>query len=195
MPGDKEKLYGPGHEFEKDFAVKIKDIGLHDYKPGDDWFLEALRQDLKKPSSPARDWFLEILKERLSMEELLSAVLEQAKIYLHDQCDQDEREVQRVYYAVGMLFAGDTPGSPFGEFALASDISKLERNLRFSLRPVFEPRSSFRELRERPPAERVDPVRGPLARRGRAPGEPGGDPRGGGPQPEGESAQGNPGGG
>lgn len=195
VPAGKKSPHKPSDDFEKDFKKKIEDIGLDSYKPGDDWFLEALQQDLEKPSLPAKDWFLKILKKRLSMEELLGAVLEQAKSYLHRQCDQDEREVQRVYYAVGMLFAGDTPGSPFGEFALASDISILERDLRFSLRPIFEPRSSFRELRERPSAEGADPVQGSRARRGRAPGEPGGDPRGGGPQPEGESAQGNPGGG
>ena len=60
------------------------------------------------------------------------------------------RDVRNVYYAVGMIFAGDTPGSPFGEFALASDLGPLSKELRFSLRPVFEPRSSFRKLRTRP---------------------------------------------
>jgi hypothetical protein len=87
-----------------------------------------------------------------------------------------------------MIFAGDTPGSPFGEFAVASELSKLEEKLRFSLRPVFEPRSGFRELRERPPR------RGRGGRAGRSgsglsPGEQSADPRGGGPQPDLEPAQ------
>ncbi|MCB1055478.1 MAG: hypothetical protein KDD11_08190 [Acidobacteria bacterium] len=96
--------------------------------------------------------------------------------------------VRRVYYAVGLIFAGDTPGSPFGEFALASDISLLEKAMQFSLRPVFEPRSSFRKLRT---IERG----GHRRRRGRGRGrllEPGaerGDDRPEGPQPDPEPIQ------
>jgi hypothetical protein len=96
------------------------------------------------------------------------------------------QEVRNVYRAVGMIFAGDTPGSPFGEFALASDIEVLAKDLRFSLRPVFESRSSFRTLRT-PPPSRHRPGHG--QGRGRAlpalvPGEEEADPRGTGPQPD-----------
>ncbi len=111
-----------------------------------------------------------------------------ASDFASKEVDRANRTVRNVYYAVGMIFAGDTPGSPFGEFALASDLKVLADELRFSLRPVFEPRSSFRELRNRPKAERSRRRRG---RRGRdlRPGRQEADPRGQGPQPDPEPAQ------
>ena len=78
-----------------------------------------------------------------------------------DPPDRDRREECRVYFAVGMLFAGDTPGSPFGEFALASDIKEVTEELAISMRPLFDPQRSFRPFRgsSRPrPSER--PSRG-----------------------------------
>ena len=95
-----------------------------------------------------------------------AAVLEK-KIdeFIDHEESREERQALRANFAVGLIFAGDTPGSPFGEFAIASDIQCLEDELRFSLRPVFEPRSSFRELRVRPQtrsafidAQRVRPL-------------------------------------
>lgn len=121
---------------------------------------------------------------------LLSTFLEECGVDLHesilDKLDKKNRQARNVYYAVGMIFAGDTPGSPFGEFALASAIEPLARELRFSLRPVFESRSSFRKLREAPPNNGGRP-----RRRGflHEPGAPGSDPRGGGPQPDGATLQ------
>jgi hypothetical protein len=121
-------------------------------------------------------------------DELFDALSDSVKKFRHRRKDERDRDATRAYYAVGMIFAGDTPGSPFGEFAVASELSKLEEKLRFSLRPVFEPRSGFRELRERPPR------RGRGGRAGRSgsglsPGEQSADPRGGGPQPDLEPAQ------
>ncbi len=114
-----------------------------------------------------------------------------ARRYRRRKKGERDRDVERVYYAVGMIFAGDTPGSPFGEFAVASDIGRLEKELRFSLRPVFEPRSSFRELRERPPG-RGRAGRAFRSRRSLTPGAGSADPRGGGPQPDPELGQGDP---
>lgn len=106
--------------------------------------------------------------------------------------DRESRLVQRAYFAVGMIFAGDTPGSPLGEFALASNLRTLEKELNFSLRPVFETRSSFRYLRSEAVesgGSRVSPPGGTIA-----PQALGDDPRPGGPQPEPESSQGGGGG-
>ncbi|MDY7091668.1 MAG: hypothetical protein SX243_01715 [Acidobacteriota bacterium] len=90
------------------------------------------------------------------------------------------RQRRRVYYAVGMLFAGDTAGSPFGEFALASDIEKVVEKLQISLQPVFEPRSSFRRLRQDPEDLRA----GRTFRQRLEPGDERSDDRGTGPQPD-----------
>jgi hypothetical protein len=127
---------------------------------------------------------------------LLFLVLEEHGFDLKDikakKQAKEDRRARNAYYAVGMIFAGDTPGSPFGEFALASDISLLAKDLRFSLRPVFEPRSSFRRLRKRADGFDPDPGQGGHGRgRGpaRQPGAQGADPRGGGPQPDGETLQ------
>ncbi|MEM6796268.1 MAG: hypothetical protein AAF725_20020 [Acidobacteriota bacterium] len=101
---------------------------------------------------------------------------------LEEREDRASRSQVRAHYAVGMIFAGDTPGSPFGEFAIASDLEKLAEVMRFSLRPVFEPRSSFRELRERPEAqERQDEAIRTLV--SLMPGAQRGAPRDRGPQP------------
>lgn len=88
-----------------------------------------------------------------------------------------------------MIFAGDTPGSPFGEFALASDLEPLAKDLRISLRPIFEPRSSFRKLRSRPRRHRGSRGAGGAGGGFLGPGALGSDPRGGGPQPDPEPAQ------
>lgn len=104
---------------------------------------------------------------------------------------RDLRNEERVTYAVGMIFAGDTPGSPFGEFALASDIDLMADLLRFSLRPVFEPRSSFRRLRTRRVGR--DRLRGTGGQDSFEPGDQRSDPRGTGPQPVGEPLQVGPG--
>lgn len=105
--------------------------------------------------------------------------------------DKKRREKPHAYLIVGMIFAGDTPGSPFGEFALASNVRLLAKELQFSLRPVFEPRSSFRKVRTEPPGRGPDRDTG--TRGSRAPGAQGIDPRGKGPQPDGESTVTGPG--
>ncbi len=149
--------------------------------PGDLDDLEEIKRLLKallqgKHKDP--DFFLRSLKGT-------------ARRYLRQKKDDRSRDTTRVYYAVGMIFAGDTPGSPFGEFAVASDIARLAEELRFSLRPVFEPRSSFRELRVQPPGRgRRD--RALRSRRSLSPGPQGADPRGGGPQPDLEPGQSGP---
>lgn len=104
---------------------------------------------------------------------------------------QRRQEKPHAYLIVGMLFAGDTPGSPFGEFALASNVSLLAKELQFSLRPVFEPRSSFRRVRSLPPGSGPNQgtgTRGRIAPRAQAK-----DSRGQGPQPDYEPAQSGPG--
>ena len=121
-----------------------------------------------------------VLRDKEARDSLLKKVDE----FRSQDRDEENRNTNRAYYAVGMLFAGDTPGSPFGEFAVASDIEELSKELRFSLRPVFEPRSSFRELRVRPDSE-PSGVRAFRSRRGFVPGGAPGDPRSdGGPQPD-----------
>ncbi len=131
-------------------------------------------------------WFIQLLKESLSREDVFRAVLDQARTHIDSLADKEARDETRVYYAVGMIFAGDTPGSPFGEFAVASDIERLAEELRFSMRPVFEPRSSFRELRERPPARRRT-NRASTSSQSLAPGAQRAARRSGGPQPDLES--------
>ncbi len=130
-------------------------------------------------------------KSDLDDEFFLRALRGSIRRYVRRKKDYRSRDANRAYYAVGMIFAGDTPGSPFGEFAVASDIARLEKVLRFSLRPVFEPRSSFRELRQRPPgrgrAGQTQRSSGSLA-----PGAQGADLRGGGPQPDLEPGQSGP---
>ena len=49
----------------------------------------------------------------------------------------DEALWMRVYLAVGLHFAGDVPGAPVGEHAVATPILKLCDELSFSFRPVF----------------------------------------------------------
>ncbi|MDA8020254.1 MAG: S1 family peptidase [Thermoanaerobaculia bacterium] len=55
----------------------------------------------------------------------------------------EERKQLRVYYAVGLLFAGDTAASRFGEFALAHPMIELSESLGFSIQPVFVPESDM----------------------------------------------------
>lgn len=159
-------------------------------------FDEVYREDLRKygyePTNIDDSWFKQLLTKELSTEEILNAILKGAKELLEKTEDEDQRDANRAYYAIGMIFAGDTPGSPFGEFAIASDIQRLAETLRFSLRPVFEPRSSFRELRERP--QRTSRRRGTVGGfGGLTPGDTAADPRGGGPQPDPEPLQTGPG--
>ena len=156
-------------------------------------FASVFANDLVKlgydSNNPDEDWFVQILKSSLDPEKpLLKALVDQVTQFKKDQDDAEKRAANRAYYAVGLIFAGDTPGSPFGEFAVASEVSRLAETLRFSLRPVFEPRSSFRELRVRPTRQRVG--EGALrSRRGIGPRGGGDDPRGGGPQPDTEPFQ------
>ncbi len=144
--------------------------------------------------SKIKDLVKEALVELLEREpeEIQDALVDTANRFVHKRKDERYRSRMRAYYAVGLIFAGDTPGSPFGEFAVASDVSSLAEELRFSLRPVFEPRSSFRELRERPP-QRGRAGRALRSRESLTPGDQNADPRGGGPQPEIERAQSGPG--
>lgn len=137
---------------------------------------------------PSNDWFGLLLKDRLQQPDVLDTVIRQARELFAERTDRASRKTIRVYYAVGMIFAGDTPGSPFGEFAVASDIQRIAEKLRFDLHPVFEPRSSFRELRVRPqPSTRGARPQG--SGTGLAPGDQGADQRGGGPQPDLEPSQ------
>ncbi len=166
--------------------------------PDDDFkkkFERALQEELKErgfdSTKEEQDWFRQLLKHNLTQPEFLESLIEQAKENYHQERDAEARNTTRAYYAVGMIFAGDTPGSPFGEFAVASDIERLAKELRFSLQPVFEPRSSFRELRTRPPGQGRS-FRASRSRRGLTPGSQGAAPRGGGPQPDPERAQGDP---
>ncbi len=119
---------------------------------------------------------------------LLKALKGSTRRYYRRKKNEKARSATRAYYAVGLIFAGDTPGSPFGEFAVASDVERLAEELRFSLRPVFEPRSSFRELRVRPSGG-GQAGRALRSRRSLTPGDQGADARSGGPQPDLEPAQ------
>jgi len=154
--------------------------------------LDRCREAAHEDQGPKDDEAGKLLAD---FKNLLVCILEDNGIdvasFLAKKIDTQNREARRVYHAVGMIFAGDTPGSPFGEFALASDINKLAKDLRFSLRPVFEPRSSFRKLRSRPAGRRGR--QGGGSGSAREPGEQGADPRGGGPQPEGATLQPGPG--
>lgn len=151
----------------------------------DDWILDA---DIDI-GDPSRFELLQALDDILpARRNALRVLIEKAAAFVDEERDRRARRDTRSYFAVGMIFAGDTPGSPFGEFAVASDIAKLEKELRFSLRPVYEPRSSFRELRVRPDQQQLlDRAIRTLA--GLQPGVQSADPRGGGPQPEIEPAQ------
>ncbi len=102
--------------------------------------------------------------------------------------DQEDRRKERAYFAVGMLFAGEVAGSQFGEFALASDIKKLAETLDFSLRPVFEPRGSFRLVREHSRSNGT----ASLSDQTLTPGGQTRDERGTGPTPTPEPASGSP---
>ena len=92
-----------------------------------------------------------------------------------DKSEEDEAPGPR-RKAVGLHFAGDTPSSPIGEFALANPMSEVEKRLDFSFRPVF--------VRLDPTSEEEDARRQqwPGTRRSLRPGEArrGDD---GGPQP------------
>lgn len=109
--------------------------------------------------------------------------VEQLKSQYQDTLDRGRK---RSYQGVGLLFAGDTAGSPLGDFAVASDLERLEEELDFSLRPVFAPRSSFRKLQSEHTL--ADSVPAASDRR-RRPGSLNQDPRGTGPQPDPEEAQ------
>lgn len=98
------------------------------------------------------------------------------------------RDKRRAYLAVGLIFAGDTPGSPLGEFAIASDIQTLAEELKFSLRPVFAPRSSFREVIMEGGSNEPLTARS-IRPRVLAPSGLGSDPRGQGPTPDPEESQ------
>ena len=134
------------------------------------------------PMDKAKEFLMDLASHLIGEDEV-NALEEEAAAHIREESDSDARSTNRAYYAVGMIFAGDTPGSPFGEFAVVSDIERLAEKLRFSLRPVFEPRSSFRELRERP-LRRGQTGRALRSRRGLTPGALSADPRGGGPQPD-----------
>ncbi|MEM9762112.1 MAG: hypothetical protein AAF968_06335 [Pseudomonadota bacterium] len=131
--------------------------------------------------------------------ELLREFINSAKPILHAQgvdldryhdrmIDRRQRNELRIYFAVGMIFAGDTPGSPLGEFAIASDIKTLAEKLNFTLRPSFAPRKSFRPVyRDGVSDDLQEPQRRGAQRL--APGPFGSDTRPQGPTPDPESAQ------
>ena len=177
-------------ELEKKWTPKHKAKMKEFEKKRDHADRGASQQEEGRGAGIDPDDLMKALKDLLAnrTDELVDALRDSAETFRQRRKDKRDQEATRAYYAVGMIFAGDTPGSPFGEFAVASEISRLERELRFSLRPVFEPRSSFRELRERPPRR----GRGGGTLRsgsGLSPGEQSADPRGGGPQPDLEPAQ------
>ena len=169
----------------QDYSKEFESLGLEPKKQGN-WFRNLLRVEADQYDSNAAgmDWFEQLLIKNLDRVEIRKAILEKAREHLKKQAEQTVRDTDRTYYAVGMIFAGDTPGSPFGEFAVASDVQRLAEKLRFSLRPVFEPRSSFRELRVRPPGRQRSRGNRTGGSRGIAPGGQASDPRGGGPQPD-----------
>lgn len=105
--------------------------------------------------------------------------------------DKRDRATRRAYYAVGLLFAGDTAGSAFGEFALASTLETLAENLEFSIQPVFEPWGSFREVRNLP---ELPPMSQRSNRPIPEPGDRGPDKDPGGPQPDPKAEEPPPGG-
>lgn len=154
--------------------------------------IEALRE-IGLPTEKPTEWVSGELAKSFRDDKILEALESQLETYRDREFDTEVREAKRVYYAVGMIFAGDTPGSPFGEFAVASDISRLAEELRFSLRPVFEPRSSFRELRTRPPGRGSSGQRVRRSGRSLTPRGTTDDPRGEGPQPDLEPAGGDSG--
>ena len=61
----------------------------------------------------------------------------------HREPRKDPKKNQRAYFAVGLIFAGDAPGSVMGEFALANPMLELEKSLQFSLRPLILSRRSI----------------------------------------------------
>lgn len=189
---------GEGSWFRQLLQSEARDYVNTPTSKDEHWFRLLQREDLRvsvgfDPLNTEWDWFEQLLIKNLSRAEIRSAILRKAKEHLKAQADKALRETNRTYYAVGLIFAGDTPGSPFGEFAVASDIQRLAKKLRFSLRPVFEPRSSFRELRVRPSRRQRGPGREAGGLGGIAPGGQGSDPRGGGPQPDPEPLNTNPG--
>ncbi|MCH9648330.1 MAG: S1 family peptidase [Deltaproteobacteria bacterium] len=106
------------------------------------------------------------------------------------QSTNDEERLQnRVYYAVGLLFAGDAPGSQFGEYGIATSAESLEEKLEFSFQPLFVPRSSIRPQVENFQRPNMGAVL-PQGTRWRGPrpysAVPGGTLKGGSPQPDAE---------
>ncbi len=142
----------------------------------------ALGKDLEKePRDPIQEHLRRFLTAELKRFGFdLDAVLGSMEY----RKELERRRKTRVYLAVGLIFAGDTPGSAFGEFALASDIRVLMEKLHFSLRPIFEPRSSFRRLRTRQVGRGG---RGGGAQATVEPGDQRPDSRNQGPTPDGQS--------
>ncbi len=107
------------------------------------------------------------------------------RIMATQKSEQDPRSKMRLYCAVGMIFAGDVPGSQFGEYAIATSMAKLAELLEFSLRPVFVPRSSVLPQQRDLPAQ---PGNGGVSAQSSStrmqPGAPAGDERNSGPQPD-----------
>lgn len=99
--------------------------------------------------------------------------------------EQYQRSKMRLYCAVGMIFAGDVPGSQFGEYAIASSMENLAELLEFSLRPVFVPRSKvLPQQRDLPAPPRNGAGAVPGSPSGMQPGAPAADERASGPHPD-----------
>lgn len=124
----------------------------------------------------------------------VSARGDSGAIWVHNSGDRiaPNLTIER-YYAVALHFAGDIPGSPFGEFAVASPIKRLAERLEFSLRPLFVlPRNIV--VPQRRQGGRTQRVLASTAAGGTAlePTGAGRDFRVGGPQPDPEPLEGGP---
>ena len=100
--------------FSLEFRNLLKSLG-YDSEKGD-WFVQGSQDELKKlgydPTND-EDWFLQLMKANLSREDFLAAVIEQARAFVDKKEDEEARNATCVYYAVGLIFAGDTPRFSF----------------------------------------------------------------------------------
>ena len=185
--------------FEDQIHIAARRPGEELSGPGDSgclWLTKFTPSASKDEVRPAERYLIpgrtELQKQRNNeidqkLQRLAQAIQDLGPANIADEFRDIEPLKCRVYYAVGLNFAGDVPGIKSGEFAVASRLCDLAHLLNFSMRPVFFPHSGLvargedhstarrdrgRNRDSHPAAARGGGFVGPAAGRGQALGGP-----------------------
>ncbi|MCP3956860.1 MAG: hypothetical protein GY719_03305 [bacterium] len=124
--------------FEKQVHIATRIKGTELSAPGDSGALWVAKYEPRDPDQ--EDETADVVE--LQQEDRVPTTQSEALGYL-EKGGQVQGPTSRIYFAAALNFAGDAPGAPTGEFAIATPIPILASRLNFSFRPLFFPRSGY----------------------------------------------------